>query len=169
MSYHTLSGPIIAATMDMYKASIQNLLPTPSKAHYTFNLRDMARVVQGMLLSSMADFKRPQEMMMLWSHEMLRVFYDRLVDADDQLWFLEQMKTLTQTHFQQSMDKLFADFDMKWNGDVDDARYLLYSSYTEPKAPKKTYKRVRDLNGMQKTMVQSLDCLLYTSDAADDM
>eukprot|EP00966_Prymnesium_polylepis_P147690 3411874-Prymnesium_polylepis.1 len=34
MNFQKLSGPIIAATMDMYKASIQNLLPTPSKSHY---------------------------------------------------------------------------------------------------------------------------------------
>ena len=87
------------------------------------------------------------------------VFYDRLVDADDRLWFLEQMKVLTETHFQVSMDKLFAEFDMNKSGDVDDddVRYLLYSSYTDPKAVKKSYKRVRDLDGMQKTMVQYLD------------
>ena len=44
--YARLSAPIVAATMDIYKASIVNLLPTPSKSHYTFNLRDFARVVQ---------------------------------------------------------------------------------------------------------------------------
>ena len=81
------------------------------------------------------------------ANEMLRVFYDRLVDDDDRLWFLERMKLVTQEQFGISMDDLFKDFDFNESGDVDDddVRYLLYSSYTDPKASKKKYKRVRDL------------------------
>ena len=159
MSYQKLSAPIIAATMDMYKAAMLNLLPTPSKSHYTFNLRDFARVIQGMLLSNSADFEKPSDLMLLWSHELLRVFYDRLVDNDDCSWFLDQMKVLTTTHFNMDMDVLFKEFDMNCSGGVDDddVRYLLYSSYTDPKAAKKTYKRVRDVPAMQKLMVTYLD------------
>ena len=159
MSFQKLSSPIIAATMDVYKASMLNLLPTPSKSHYTFNLRDFARVVQGILLSSADDFEKTSDLLLIWSHEVFRVFYDRLTDDDDRLWFIEEMKKQTQTHFNQSMDALFKEFDMNNSGDVDDddVRYLLFSSYTDPKAAKKKYKRVRDLEGMQKVMVQYLD------------
>ena len=54
------------------------------------------------------------------------------------------------------MDTLFKEFDMNKSGDVDDddVRYLLFSSYIDPKAAKKKYRRVRDLEGLQKTMVQ---------------
>ena len=159
MGFMKLSAPIIAATMDIYKSSMLNLLPTPSKSHYTFNLRDFARVVQGMLLSNAADIEKSSDMLLLWSHEVFRVFYDRLTDDDDRLWFIEEMKKLTQTHFNQSMDNLFKEFDFNASGDVDDddVRYLMYSSHTDPKASKKAYKRVRDLPGMQKTMVQYLE------------
>ena len=112
-----------------------------------------------MLLSSSADFEKKTDMMLIWSHEVFRVFYDRLTDDDDRLWFIEEMKKLTLKHFEVEMDTLFAEFDMNNSGDVDDddVRYLMYSQHTDPKAAKKIYRRVKDLDQMQKHMVQYLE------------
>ena len=41
-------GPaIVAATVDIYQAIKRDLLPTPAKSHYTYNMRDLSKVFQG--------------------------------------------------------------------------------------------------------------------------
>ena len=42
-----LSKQLVAATLDIYLRCQSELLPTPAKSHYTFNLRDVSKVVQG--------------------------------------------------------------------------------------------------------------------------
>ena len=48
----TLTKNVVAATLELYQASIAFLLPTPAKSHYTFNLRDFAKVFQGLMMCS---------------------------------------------------------------------------------------------------------------------
>ena len=51
---HTLSlsqiPQIVHSTTAMYNTITTELLPTPAKSHYTFNLRDLSKVFQGMLM-----------------------------------------------------------------------------------------------------------------------
>lgn len=41
-----LAKPLVAATLDVYEGVQAQLLPTPAKSHYTFNLRDVSKVFQ---------------------------------------------------------------------------------------------------------------------------
>lgn len=46
-----LNEPLVDATISMYMTITSQLLPTPAKSHYTFNLRDLSKVFQGMLMA----------------------------------------------------------------------------------------------------------------------
>ena len=45
-----LLRPMVEGSIEVYMRISQELLPTPAKAHYTFNLRDLSKVFQGMLM-----------------------------------------------------------------------------------------------------------------------
>jgi len=130
-----LQKSIIAATLDVYNTSISKLLPTPAKSHYTFNLRDVSRVVEGLTLQKAEGIKTGLggvgEHYRLWVHETLRVFYDRLVDDEDRSWFLEYIKELTETHFGQNFNELFAHLDMDGDGTVDaeELRHCMFGDF----------------------------------------
>jgi len=113
-SLKALSLPIINATLELYTASMAKLLPTPAKSHYVFNLRDFARVVQGVMMLPAgvlpeADAKGAALMYKrLWVHEIFRVFCDRLVDDADRAWLIEQVKATTLSVLGEPFDKLMA-------------------------------------------------------------
>jgi dynein heavy chain len=93
--------------MHVYKEAMMNLLPTPTKSHYIFNLRDFSRVVLGCLVVKKDIVTDKEYMMRLFTHEIFRVFYDRLVDETDGAWLFRLMKDVTKTYFNKDFDKLF--------------------------------------------------------------
>ena len=88
--------PIVAATMHVYKQAMENLLPTPAKSHYIFNLRDFSRVILGCLVVKKETVPDKDYMTRLFTHEIFRVFYDRLVDDADGAWLFRMMKDRVQ-------------------------------------------------------------------------
>eukprot|EP00966_Prymnesium_polylepis_P083109 1924827-Prymnesium_polylepis.1 len=161
-----LGAAVVAATVGTYNEVCRQMLPTPRKAHYTFNLRDVARVVQGIALADASTFEKPSDLLLLWAHEILRVFYDRLVEDSDRSWLLDRMRALCNVHFVDgegkpiSIDDLMAPFDANNNQtfDDEDVGLLLFLPQPDPTggpgAPY-TYQHVRDLEAID-TLQQTL-------------
>jgi dynein heavy chain len=87
---------------------MENLLPTPTKSHYTFNLRDFSRVILGCLLIDRDAVESKHTMVRLFVHEVLRVFYDRLVNDDDRNWLFKLIKSVIKDQFKESFDGVFS-------------------------------------------------------------
>lgn len=75
------------ASIKLYSTIRSELLPTPLKSHYTFNLRDLSKVIRGLTSSDTKTLSSDMDVVRLWCHECLRVFHDRLVDNVDCTWF----------------------------------------------------------------------------------
>lgn len=78
-----VAGGLTGLTLDLYNYIIEQLPPTPSRFHYIFNLRDLSRVTEGLLLATPACFTTASQFVRLWRNEVLRVFHDRLISPED--------------------------------------------------------------------------------------
>lgn len=78
-----ISASAIRALIQIYQTLSTILRPTPSKIHYTFNLRDVSKVVQGVLRATTGVIKSVEDFSSLFRHECLRVFADRTIADED--------------------------------------------------------------------------------------
>lgn len=63
------------------------MLPTHTKFHYVFNLRDLSHVTQGLLQVTHKEVSTPELLVSIWVHEYFRVFPDKFTtDQDKQLF-----------------------------------------------------------------------------------
>uniref|UniRef100_A0A8C7GW60 Dynein axonemal heavy chain 3 n=1 Tax=Oncorhynchus kisutch TaxID=8019 RepID=A0A8C7GW60_ONCKI len=135
---------MVQATMAVYQDAMECFLPTPSKSHYIFNLRDFARVIRGVLLSPPTHLQEGDKLIRLWIHEVYRVFYDRLIDNEDRETFFNIVKERTSGYF---------------NGKVVDEtiRSLFFGDYAKPDSDAKAYDEITDLHALTNVMDYYLD------------
>ncbi|KAK3095642.1 hypothetical protein FSP39_017066 [Pinctada imbricata] len=131
------------ATIEMYDAVEQKFLPTPSKIHYLFNLRDISKIFQGLLRAHKDFHDTKQAMTRLWIHECFRVFSDRLVDDKDNESFVNIMT-----------EKLGTLFDQTYHNICPNKQPPIFGDYMNNDL---VYEDIQDINQLKKHMLDMLE------------
>ena len=133
-----LASKIVEATKQCYDRIASDKLPTPDKSHYTFNLRDFGKVVQGMLQVTQAVVADRDAMLRLWLHEVSRVFHDRLVDDADKRWWWQTLRVVAET-----------EFEMEWKEEYE---MIVFGDYM--RRENRVYEEVTDIHALQDKLVE---------------
>lgn len=112
----SLAAKLPALTRKLWQLTKTKMLPTPAKFHYIFNLRDLSRIVEGMLKGTAEIINGSSILLNLWEHECSRVLPDRFVAVEDVDWFSRTLVSCVAKDFgeehanQVSQKSYFVDF-----------------------------------------------------------
>eukprot|EP01042_Synura_sphagnicola_P000006 gene6-7_t len=93
--FQHLVSQLPSISVSLWSWMRSKMLPSPSKFHYVFNLRDLSRMFQGVLRTPKASIRDPKTLVLLWRHECERVFSDKLTTLEDKELFQEQLNFCT--------------------------------------------------------------------------
>ena len=155
-SVQSISDGVVKASIKMYNLILEELRPTPAKPHYTFNLRDISKVFQGMLMCDRRRVDSSRLLGRLWFHENQRVFGDRLTTEADKKWLNEHLEQFLAEETPLTPEIL-------WEGQSD----VVYSDFMIPGADPKVYEEIADHTTLQTTIEEYL--VEYNSESKQPM
>lgn len=100
-----LVEPLAMATINLFTLISERFLPTPTKSHYVFNMRDISKVFQGLYRADRGFIETKELVVQLWAHEVMRVFHDRLVSKQDQDELKSLINEQLEIHFQMNFQE----------------------------------------------------------------
>eukprot|EP00958_Prasinococcus_capsulatus_P016076 scaffold1766_cov401-Prasinococcus_capsulatus_cf.AAC.33 len=135
------SSAIVAASMEIYYTIQRELLPTPKKSHYTYNMRDLSKVFQGLSMVH-GSVRDTSHLARLWIHESLRVFHDRLVDQADRMCFAKILERTVDTRLSVSISEIMK--PELQPGSFFPYNNIMFGDFMDPDAEEKRYKEILD-------------------------
>ncbi|XP_064133022.1 dynein axonemal heavy chain 14 [Loxodonta africana] len=95
-----IKDELICCSLAIYYQVRQSMLPTPTKCHYMFNLRDMFKLLLGLLQADKAVINSKEMAALLFVHEATRVFHDRLIEPTEKGLFYQFLSKELENYFQ---------------------------------------------------------------------
>lgn len=98
------------ATIELWNKVKNTMLPTPTKFHYVFNMRELSRIFKGVLgtqrkvitsCSQVGNMKPEVFLVGLWRHECERVFVDKMTNYKDKDTIMGYINEISLENFQQ--------------------------------------------------------------------
>ncbi|KAH9490581.1 Dynein heavy chain 12, axonemal [Bulinus truncatus] len=162
MEYLSIGPLIVQSTLEVYKGAMANLLPTPAKSHYVFNLRDFSRVILGVCLIKKNSVLEKSVLARLWVHEVFRVFYDRLTDDADRKWLFNLVSNQINSTMKMRMDQIFMHLlnpDDRGKVKESTLNNLMFGDYMEPDLPQelRVYREVSSIEDFNDVVTLCLD------------
>ena len=131
---------IVQSTVSVYNTILTDLRPTPAKPHYTFNMRDISKVFQGILMCEKKKITTPISLFRMWIHENSRVFGDRLINNEDKLWLKNTLEKNLEKYTNTKSIELW-----------DEEAEIVYADFMVPGSDPRIYEEVN---------VQDLQCTI---------
>uniref|UniRef100_A0A287B324 Dynein axonemal heavy chain 14 n=1 Tax=Sus scrofa TaxID=9823 RepID=A0A287B324_PIG len=102
---------IISCSLAVYYQVCQSMLPTPMKCHYMFNLRDIFKLLLGLLQADRSVINSKEMAALFFVHEATRVFHDRLLEQTEKGRFYQFLSKEVENYFQilWTKEKLMSD------------------------------------------------------------
>ena len=113
----------------------------------------------GVMLSSPTTLSNTNTLKHLWVHEVMRVYYDRLVDDSDREWLIKYLREVTKEKFNIKFDELFKALDINKDGVVeeDDLRSLMFCNFVDSKSDQMSYVEVENVDKLRLVVENYLD------------
>jgi dynein heavy chain len=144
------SKKIVAVTRNVLMNAKKRMIPTPSKFHYTFNLRDLSRIVQGIIRVTPKKVNTLDLIAAVWAHECYRIFPDKFISKEDKEFFATKIRKIGKEHFGDAFDgALEESTDTYFYSFMTDIDYAEYEGIDESKIPR-IYERVPTFEALSK-------------------